>query len=66
MIFRNIDGLLVELKKNDFINDKLFYEKLKELKLPFSKLNKTNIIKKNYSTNIINNLIPETSYYKKN
>ncbi len=31
MLFRTAEGVLIELKKYDFKNDKLFYEKLFEL-----------------------------------
>jgi hypothetical protein len=32
MLFRNIDGSLIEIKKCNFINDKLYYNKIIELK----------------------------------
>ena len=41
MLFRTSDGKLVEIKKNSFINDKLFYEKLLEIYKPLPKLEKT-------------------------
>ena len=41
MLFRNIDGKLIELKKYDFKNDKIYYEKIMEIKQPFTKLEKT-------------------------
>jgi hypothetical protein len=34
MLFRKNNGELVELKKYDFPNDKLYYEKLMEIKKP--------------------------------
>jgi len=58
MLYRNYEGKLVEINKNDFINDKIFYEKLMELKIPFSKLHhETNKPKKNYSTFIIDEIV---------
>jgi hypothetical protein len=41
MLFRTNDGKLIELKKNNFINDKLYYEKLMFIKKPLPKLEKT-------------------------
>ena len=32
MIFRTITGELVEINRYDFINDKLYYEKIMEIK----------------------------------
>lgn len=34
MLFRKNNGELVELKKYDFPNDKLYYEKIMEIKKP--------------------------------
>jgi len=34
MLFRKTNGELIELKKYDFANDKLYYEKLMEIKKP--------------------------------
>jgi len=56
MIFRNIDGNLLEIKKFDYKNDYVYYKKILELKLPFSKLNKINS-SYNYSSFVINNVI---------
>ena len=33
MIFRNIDGALIDIRKSNFKNDKLFYTKLIEIKV---------------------------------
>lgn len=33
MIFRNIDGSLIEIKRDSFKNDKIFYTKLIEIKV---------------------------------
>lgn len=41
MLFRSNDGKLVEIKKQNFINDKLYYEKLLEINKPIPKLEKT-------------------------
>jgi len=41
MLFRTHKGELVEIKKYDFTNDKLYYEKLLELNKPLPKLEKT-------------------------
>ena len=41
MLFRTIDGKIIEINRYDFKNDKLYYAKIMEIKLPFSKLEKT-------------------------
>jgi hypothetical protein len=41
MLFRTNDGKLIEIKKNSFINDKLYFEKLVDIKKPLPKLEKT-------------------------
>jgi len=41
MLFRTDDGRLVEIKKYNFVNDKLYYEKILEIKKPLPKLEKT-------------------------
>ena len=33
MIFRNSDGLLMDIKRNDFKNDHLFYTKIMSIKI---------------------------------
>ncbi|NDA89347.1 MAG: hypothetical protein EBY20_00300 [Alphaproteobacteria bacterium] len=33
MIFRNSDGLLVDIKRSDFKNDQLFYSKIMSIKV---------------------------------
>ena len=40
MLFRTYRGELVEIKKYDFANDKLYYEKIMELKRKLSKSEK--------------------------
>ncbi len=59
MLFRDINGNLVELNKYDFKNDKAYYQKIIDIKKHFTKLTKNNNI--NYSTYIINNALKETS-----
>ena len=59
MLFRNIDGKIIEIKKYNFVNDYIYYTKIMEMKKPFSKVIKTqnNL---NYSNMIIDNhLKPE-------
>jgi hypothetical protein len=41
MLFRTNDGKLLEIKKQTFKNDKLYYEKLVEINKPIPKLEKT-------------------------
>jgi len=54
MLFRNIDGKIIEIKKYNFVNDYIYYTKIMEMKKPFSKVIKTqnNL---NYSNMIIDN-----------
>jgi len=40
MLFRDINGNLVELNKYDFKNDKAYYQKIMEIKKVFTKSNK--------------------------
>jgi hypothetical protein len=40
MLFRTNNGKLIEIKKYCFINDKLYYEKLLDIKKPLPKLEK--------------------------
>lgn len=37
MIFRNANGVLIEINKYDFKNDALYYKKIFEIKSAFSK-----------------------------
>jgi len=37
MLFRNNKGDLVEIKKYNFTNDKLYYQKILEIKTPLTK-----------------------------
>ena len=41
MLFRSNDGKLLEIKKQTFKNDKLYYETLVEINKPIPKLEKT-------------------------
>jgi hypothetical protein len=41
MLFRTYIGNLVEIKKYDFSNDKLYFEKIMELKIKSSKSSKS-------------------------
>ena len=41
MLFRTINGELIEINKYDFKNDKLYYEKIMEIKKQMSKSKKT-------------------------
>lgn len=51
MLFRDINGNLIELNRYDFKNDKLYYQKIMEIKYNFTKSNKNDY--SNYSTYII-------------
>ena len=37
MIFRTVNGVLIEINKYDFKNDTLYYKKIFEIKSAFSK-----------------------------
>jgi hypothetical protein len=42
MLYRAVDGKLIEIKKHNFVNDKLYYEKILYIKTPIiPKLEKT-------------------------
>jgi hypothetical protein len=49
MLFRDSNGNLIELNRYDFKNDKLYYQKIMEIKQLFTKSNKDS----NYSNYII-------------
>jgi len=51
MLFRDSNGNLIELNRYDFKNDKLYYQKIIEIKQLFTKSNKT----QNYSDYVIQN-----------
>ena len=51
MLFRDINGNLIELNRYDFKNDKLYYQKIIEIKKQFTKLNKNEY--SNYSNYVI-------------
>ena len=52
MLFRDSNGNLVELNRYDFKNDKLYYQKIMEIKKQFTKSNNSN-----YSNYVINQLL---------
>ena len=58
MLFRDINGNLIELNRYDFKNDKLYYQKIMEIKKQFTKSNKNE--QSNYSNYVINQLLKET------
>lgn len=41
MLFRTNNGNLIEIKKYNFVNDKLYYEKILEIKTSVPKLEET-------------------------
>ena len=51
MLFRDSNGNLIELNRYDFKNDKLYYQKIIEIKQLFTKLNKSEY--SNYSDYVI-------------
>ena len=55
MLFRDINGNLIELNRYDFKNDKLYYQKIMEIKKQFTKSNKNE--QSNYSNYVINQLL---------
>ena len=55
MIFRENNGNLIELNRYDFKNDKLYYQKIMEIKKQFTKSNKNE--QTNYSNYVINQLL---------
>lgn len=55
MLFRDINGNLIEINRHDFKNDKLYYQKIMEIKQLFTKSSKPKDI--NYSNYIINQLL---------
>jgi hypothetical protein len=54
MLFRDINGNLIELNRYDFKNDKLYYQKIMEIKKQFTK--STELKDSNYSKYVINQL----------
>lgn len=51
MLFRSNDGKLIEIKKQSFINDKLYYQKIINIKKSTFELKETLQNKYNYETN---------------
>ena len=57
MLFRDSNGNLIELNRYDFKNDKVYYQKIMEIKKQFTKSNKKE--QSNYSNYVINNTLKE-------
>jgi hypothetical protein len=55
MLFRDINGKLIEINRYEFKNDKLYYQKIMEIKKQFTKSNKNE--QSNYSNYVINQSI---------
>ena len=51
MLFRDSNGNLIELNRYDFKNDKVYYQKIMEIKKQFTKSNKKEY--PNYSNYVI-------------
>ena len=49
MIYRLITGELVEINRYDFINDKMYYEKIMKIKEPFVKSISSAKLKKTFN-----------------
>jgi len=47
MLFRSNKGILIEIKKYDYPNDKVFYEKIMNIKKPLIYTSKENLFFKN-------------------
>jgi len=52
MLFRDINGNLVEINRHDYKNDKLYYQKIMEIKELFTKVKDLN-----YSNYVIEQLL---------
>jgi hypothetical protein len=59
MIFRDINGKLVEINRHIFKNDKLYYEKIMQIKNNKSNNKMVDLFKnkETYSSNLINKII---------
>jgi len=55
MLFRDINGNLIEVNRYDFKNDKLYYQKIMEIKKQFTKSNKNELT--SYSNYVIRQLL---------
>lgn len=53
MLFRDINGNLIEINKYNFKNDKVYYHKIMEIKKQFTKSNKNENPTSNYSNYVI-------------
>jgi len=49
MLFRTINGELIEINKYDFKNDKLYYEKIMNIKNPFTKMSSLTKLEKTFN-----------------
>jgi hypothetical protein len=49
MLFRTITGEVIEINRYDFINDKLYYAKIIEIKTPFIQLLASAKLKKTFN-----------------
>lgn len=59
MIFRDINGKLVEINRHTFKNDNLYYEKIMQIKNNKSNNEMNDLLqnKETYSNNLINKII---------
>ena len=57
MLFRSINGELIEINKYDFKNDKLYYQKIIEIKKHFTKINNNNNFELNHYSNYLIKLL---------
>jgi hypothetical protein len=62
MLFRDVNGNLIQLNRYDFKNDKVYYQKIMEIKKQFTKTTKNKY--SNYSNYVINNTLKETFDHK--
>jgi hypothetical protein len=59
MLIRNSESNIIEINRFDYTNDILFYKKIMENKINFTKLDKINM-PSNYTKNRINVFLQET------
>lgn len=58
MLFRTLDGKFVEINKYDFKNDKLYYEKIKNIYKQFGNQNSLDNQKQDSNKNTLRNQKP--------
>ena len=58
MLFRTADGKLIEINKYDFKNDKLYYEKIKNIYKQFGNQNSVDNQKQDSNKNTLRNQKP--------